>query len=118
MAIRPEAKARYDAALKQAAGPDLLARAAAQSQAAEAFAGSTDREELELRHRALADAGNILRGAGKLADAEAAYERFGRAAAAELGSSSEPALLGRYFVGLVRSDRSDFNGSAAALKEA
>jgi hypothetical protein len=120
MPIRPEQKAAYDAAMKSAAAArnDVAAGAAAHVQAADAFKDSRDAGELDLRHRALADAGRILRSAGKLEAAEAAYVRLSEAATAELGAASEPALLGHYYVGLVRSDRDNFEGSAAALQKA
>ncbi len=122
MPIRPELAARSAAAFaegKEAASRgDVIAAAAAYTRAAAVFAGTTDADELDERHRALADAGGVLRKAGHLAEAEVAYEAMSAATHAELGAASRPFLLSRYFVGLIRSDREDYLGSALLLEQA
>ncbi|MBS0660672.1 MAG: tetratricopeptide repeat protein [Verrucomicrobia bacterium] len=122
MPPRPELRERYEREMQaareaQAAGAPTAATEAA-DRAAMVFAGSNVQEELDLRHEALGFVGSTWRRAQQPELAEAAYEALSAVARAELGPDSRTYFLGRYFVGLVRTDRDDDAGAALALREA
>src|SRR5215472_10856733 len=77
-----------------------------------------DSPEVKQRLGALAEKGKTARAAGRFDDAIAAYEEMGRVAAAELGPTSDDALLARYFTGLALDDRGDHAAAARAFAEA
>jgi tetratricopeptide (TPR) repeat protein len=86
--------------------------------AAEAFAGSTDPQELDLRHRAFADGANLLRTSGQLEAAEKMFDEIGVLAQKELGAHAFPFLFARYSLGLVRDARADYDGAVAPFRDA
>ena len=122
MPIHAGKKAEYDAHQKEVdryrATKDVGPWVDSCRKAAATFAGSRDPEELDLRHRALSDAGSVLRSAGMLPEAEQQYEALSTAARAELGPDATAYLLARYFLGLTRQDRDDEAGAVAPLEEA
>jgi hypothetical protein len=121
MTIDPDRKRRYDACTARVreheAKRDVDGAVQALRDAAAVFAGSREADELDLRHRALADIAAWLK-AAKRPEAEAAFAELARVAGAEAGRLSYPALFATYSIGKLRQDRHDDENALAPLGEA
>lgn len=120
--MRPEFKRRFDelAALANTAASrhDRVTCAMKWREAADAFKGSTEADERDLRYRAICESALHWRAAKRWAEAETAYSEWGSEIAKDLSPADPRVFYAPYYIGLTRSAKGDAAGAIESFTTA
>jgi tetratricopeptide (TPR) repeat protein len=120
--VRPEFKRRFDELAAQAKtaadNNDRVTCAMRWHDAADAFKGSTEADERDLRYRAICESALHYRASKRWLEAEDAYTEWGEEISRDLSPTDPRVFFAPYYIGLTRSAKGDRLGAIEAFSKA